>query len=103
MNELQIVKCDFCDCFYHTTTVSASFKTCSLCEEYPSAEDRFAPIVLLDKVLSSGFINTLSRFELYELHISRVFQTNPALREIEIFDTLAYFLSILFEDENTSG
>lgn len=93
------VLCDICSCVYDTTPDLASAKTCSLCEKYPFAEDRFAPIVLLRKVLESGLINSLSRFELSELHISRIFDKNPELCDIEIFYRLAYYLTTLFEDE----
>lgn len=91
------VVCDICDCLYHTPTPLASEKTCKLCKKYPFAQDRFSPRVLLNKVIESGDINSLSRFELNELHISRIFETNPQLREIGILNAVAFLLAIIFD------
>lgn len=96
MTTIQI--CEVCECQYKLQDIlpGSPTKLCRLCIDLGSCELRFHPYILLNKVIASGNIFSLSEIELSELNISAVFRENPVLRQHVLLNDLAFLLEAIF-------
>jgi len=90
--------CEVCENRYFLQDILPGSPTnlCRLCIDLEISELRFHPYILLNKVIDSGSILSLSRVELLELSISGVFLNYPALRQQVLLNNLANILEMLF-------
>ncbi len=90
--------CDVCECYFRTQDILSGSPSglCRLCIDLKSAELRFHPHILLNKVIESGSVFTLSRVELSELNICGVLRKHPALRQHALLNDLAVLLEFYF-------